>query len=259
MLDSPAMDADDARRILDAEVASGREAIAGAATLEELEQAKVAVLGRKLARRVGAALARLAAGRREAGRSGGARTRLHRRSARRSTTAGRSSDAPRRRRSLEADAIDVTLPGRVRRRGSLHPLTLVEDRIVDVFTRMGYRVAEGPEIEDDWYNFEALNIPADHPARTMKDTLYVDVPGHAAAHRDQRACRSARWSRRSRRSTIVAPGRVVPPRGASTRPTSRCSTRSRGSRSTRASRSPTSRARSRRSRGSCSASARASG
>jgi phenylalanyl-tRNA synthetase alpha chain len=53
----------------------------------------------------------------------------------------------------------------------------VEDRIVEIFTRLGYRVAEGPEIEDDWHNFEALNIPPDHPARTMKDSLYVDVPG----------------------------------------------------------------------------------
>jgi phenylalanyl-tRNA synthetase alpha chain len=78
---------------------------------------------------------------------------------------------------LEADAVDVTLPGRRPRPGSLHPLTLVERRLVEVFTRMGYRVAEGPEIEDDWHNFEALNIPRDHPARTMKDSLYVDLPG----------------------------------------------------------------------------------
>jgi phenylalanyl-tRNA synthetase alpha chain len=78
---------------------------------------------------------------------------------------------------LESDAVDVTLPGRRPRIGSLHPLTLVENRIVEIFTRLGYRVAEGPEIEDDWHNFEALNIPPDHPARTMKDSLYVDVPG----------------------------------------------------------------------------------
>jgi phenylalanyl-tRNA synthetase alpha chain len=78
---------------------------------------------------------------------------------------------------LRADRADVTLPGRRPRPGSVHPLTIVEDRIVEVFTRMGYRVVEGPEIEDDWHNFEALNIPPDHPARTMKDSLYVDVPG----------------------------------------------------------------------------------
>jgi phenylalanyl-tRNA synthetase alpha chain len=78
---------------------------------------------------------------------------------------------------LEADRIDVTLPGRRLRTGSLHPLTIVEDEIVGIFTRMGYRVQEGPEIEDDWHNFEALNIPPDHPARTMKDSLYVEIPG----------------------------------------------------------------------------------
>jgi phenylalanyl-tRNA synthetase alpha chain len=60
---------------------------------------------------------------------------------------------------------------------SLPPLTIVERQIVEAFTRMGYRVREGPEVEDDWHNFEALNIPPDHPARTMKDSLYVDVPG----------------------------------------------------------------------------------
>jgi phenylalanyl-tRNA synthetase alpha chain len=78
---------------------------------------------------------------------------------------------------LRADRVDVTLPGRRPRPGSLHPLSIVQAQIVDVFTRMGYRVAEGPEIEDEWHNFEALNIPPDHPARTMKDSLYVDVPG----------------------------------------------------------------------------------
>jgi phenylalanyl-tRNA synthetase alpha chain len=57
-------------------------------------------------------------------------------------------------------------------------LSLVERELVDVFTGLGFRVAEGPEIEDDWHNFEALNIPTDHPARTMKDSLYVSVPGH---------------------------------------------------------------------------------
>ena len=79
---------------------------------------------------------------------------------------------------LAADRLDLSLPGHRPRRGSLHPITLVEHEIVDVFTSLGFRVAEGPEIEDDWHNFQALNIPPDHPARTMKDSLYVDVPGH---------------------------------------------------------------------------------
>jgi phenylalanyl-tRNA synthetase alpha chain len=79
---------------------------------------------------------------------------------------------------LESDAVDVTLPGRRHAGGSLHPLTLVEDEIVDIFTRMGYRVVEGSEVEDQWHNFDALNIPPDHPARTSMDTTFLDVPGH---------------------------------------------------------------------------------
>ena len=79
---------------------------------------------------------------------------------------------------LVADRIDLSLPGRRSRPGSLHPLSLAEDAIVDVFLRLGYRVVEGPEIEDEWHNFDALNIPPDHPARTMKDSIYVSIPGH---------------------------------------------------------------------------------
>jgi phenylalanyl-tRNA synthetase alpha chain len=77
----------------------------------------------------------------------------------------------------EADRIDVTLPGRRPPQGSLHILTQTERRIIDVFASMGYRVAEGPELETDWYNFEALNFPPDHPARLMQDTIYPSVPG----------------------------------------------------------------------------------
>ena len=76
-------------------------------------------------------------------------------------------------RSLAEDRLDVTLPGRQRGRGHVHPLRMVENEIVDVFVAMGFRVAEGPEIEDDFHNFEALNIPRDHPARDTHDTLFV--------------------------------------------------------------------------------------
>ena len=74
---------------------------------------------------------------------------------------------------LARDRIDVTAPGRGTPPGHPHPLTLMADRIVDIFVGMGFRVAEGPEVETDWYNFQALNIPPDHPARTMQDTMYV--------------------------------------------------------------------------------------
>jgi phenylalanyl-tRNA synthetase alpha chain len=70
-------------------------------------------------------------------------------------------------------SLDVTLPGREPLRGHLHPVTQVSQEICDIFKRMGFKVVEGPEVELDYYNFEALNIPADHPARDMQDTFYV--------------------------------------------------------------------------------------
>jgi phenylalanyl-tRNA synthetase alpha chain len=170
------MDPSDARRILEEERARGRELIGRAGSIEELDRTKTDVLGRK-------------APVSEVQRSIGSLPEDERRELGRLTNevlAELRAEVENRRAELEggadaelllADAVDVTLPGRRLRPGSFHPLTLVEDRMVDVFTRMGYRVAEGPEIEDEWHNFEALNIPPDHPARTMKDSLYVDIPG----------------------------------------------------------------------------------
>jgi phenylalanyl-tRNA synthetase alpha chain len=74
---------------------------------------------------------------------------------------------------LEAEAIDITLPGAERAEGSLHPVTQVINEAVRIFTAMGFSVATGPDVEDDWHNFEALNILPDHPARDMHDTLYL--------------------------------------------------------------------------------------
>jgi phenylalanyl-tRNA synthetase alpha chain len=73
----------------------------------------------------------------------------------------------------ERQALDVTLPGRTPRLGAVHPVTLVRREIEEIFLRMGYSVADGPEVEDDWHNFEALNIPPDHPARDTQDTFYL--------------------------------------------------------------------------------------
>jgi phenylalanyl-tRNA synthetase alpha chain len=75
-----------------------------------------------------------------------------------------------------AGAIDVTLPGREPHLGRRHPLTLVRDQLEDIFTRMGFAVVEGPEVEDEWHCFDALNMPAAHPARDMQDTLYLASP-----------------------------------------------------------------------------------
>jgi phenylalanyl-tRNA synthetase alpha chain len=79
-----------------------------------------------------------------------------------------------------ADAIDVTLPGRAPLVGHRHPLTLLRERVEQIFLRMGFYIAEGPELEDDYHNFEALNMPAEHPARDMQDTLYLAAPIPAA-------------------------------------------------------------------------------
>jgi phenylalanyl-tRNA synthetase alpha chain len=76
-------------------------------------------------------------------------------------------------RALAEETVDVTLPGTRRERGRTHPLTLIIDEIVDVFRGMGFEIARGPDIEDDYHNFEALNIPKDHPARDMQDTFFL--------------------------------------------------------------------------------------
>ena len=78
-------------------------------------------------------------------------------------------------RQLHAEALDVTLPGRQRGSGGLHPVSRTIERIEAIFASMGFDVADGPEIETDWYSFTALNNPENHPARSMQDTFYVDL------------------------------------------------------------------------------------
>jgi phenylalanyl-tRNA synthetase alpha chain len=171
------MDPIEAERILAQERERGLEEIEGAGSLEELEAAKISVLGRKAPlSKVQRSLGEL---RDDARRTIGRRTndvytdlRAALESRRSALEMGDDADL------LQADRIDVTLPGRRLRSGSLHPLTLVEAEIVDIFTRMGYRVVEGSEVEDQWHNFDALNIPPDHPARTSMDTTFLDVPDH---------------------------------------------------------------------------------
>ena len=75
---------------------------------------------------------------------------------------------------LEQERIDITLPGRAQKAGHIHPLTKVNEMIEDFFMKMGYTVEEGPEIEQDYFNFECLNLPKDHPARDMQDTFFIE-------------------------------------------------------------------------------------
>jgi phenylalanyl-tRNA synthetase alpha chain len=172
------MDPREALHTLDQALESGLALIGRAVSMEELEQAEIAAFGRKssfsqVQRSLGALPEE---DRREVGRrANDVREALRRAIEDRSRTLEEAEE----RRLFEEDRVDVTLPGRRPRPGSLHPLTIVEQEILDVFTRMGYRVVEGPEVETDWYNYEALNFPSDHPARTMQDTLYVDVEGRS--------------------------------------------------------------------------------
>lgn len=82
---------------------------------------------------------------------------------------------------LAGERIDVTLPGHLAERGGLHPVTRALERIVEIFARLGYELSDGPEIEDDWHNFEALNFPPHHPARAMHDTFYMSSDGSGVA------------------------------------------------------------------------------
>jgi phenylalanyl-tRNA synthetase alpha chain len=171
------MDPTDAVGILDEQLERGRALIAAAETVEALEEAKVALLGRKAPiSSVQSSLGSLPPDqRRDVGRrTNEAFAELRAALEARRVEIEEGGDLER----LEADRVDVTLPGRRLRGGSLHPLTIVETEIVDILTRIGYRVVEGPEVEDEWHNFDALNIPPDHPARTSMDTTFLDVAGH---------------------------------------------------------------------------------
>jgi phenylalanyl-tRNA synthetase alpha chain len=103
-------------------------------------------------------------------------------------------------------SIDVTLPGRPAPHGSLHPITRITRRICEVFSRMGFNVAEGPEVETDYYNFEALNIPKNHPARDMQDTFYVSENIVLRTHTSPIQVRF--MEKHSPPVRIVAPGKV---------------------------------------------------
>ncbi len=105
-----------------------------------------------------------------------------------------------------ATVVDVTLPGRRRRRGGRHPVHLVRRRIEDIFLRMGYTVESGPEVEDDWHNFEALNIPPDHPARDDQDTFYL--PGGFLLRTHTSPVQARVMERQQPPIRIIVPGRV---------------------------------------------------
>lgn len=107
---------------------------------------------------------------------------------------------------LQSEAIDVTLPGRGKNTGGLHPVTRTIVRINSLFSDLGFSITEGPEVENDYYNFEALNIPAHHPARAMHDTFYFDAGKLLRTHTSSVQVRY--MERNAPPVRIIAPGRV---------------------------------------------------
>jgi phenylalanyl-tRNA synthetase alpha chain len=163
-------------RVLDEALA----AVAAAGTLEELKAARIAHEGDRaplsLARAEIGALppeARAEAGRRVGAARGQLRQALHERQA--------QLEAERDRQVLVTEAVDVTLPWDQTPPGARHPVTTLADRLSDVFVAMGYEVAEGPEAEAEWYNFDALNMLPDHPARDAQDTIFIAPGGEPAS------------------------------------------------------------------------------
>jgi phenylalanyl-tRNA synthetase alpha chain len=118
-----------------------------------------------------------------------------------------AADRERRRQRAER-RLDLTLPGRRPPQGAVHPLSRVHDEIVSIFVGLGFSVAEGPEIETDFYNFEALNIPKDHPARDMQDTFYVAESTLLRTHTSPVQIRALRAAQGARPVKTITPGRV---------------------------------------------------
>jgi phenylalanyl-tRNA synthetase alpha chain len=161
---------------IDAAVTGALEAIAAASTLDELKAARLAHQGDKsplaLANREIGALPPSAKA--EAGkRVGQARGAVAQALAARQVELEAERDA----RILVEETVDLTVRVPRRRLGARHPISLVTERVEDIFVSMGWEIAEGPEIESEWLNFDALNIAADHPARQEQDTFFVDPPG----------------------------------------------------------------------------------
>lgn len=158
---------------LDALVDSATTSFAQAVTPADLENAKAQFLGKS--GRITELMKGLAALPVEEKKSRGAAINLAKQAIEAALTARRQALADAELQvQLKAEALDVTLPGRQRLAGGLHPVSLTLERIEAIFSSMGFDVAEGPEIETDWFNFTALNTPEDHPARSMHDTFYVE-------------------------------------------------------------------------------------
>ena len=158
---------------LDALVSAARELFAQAATPADLENAKAQYLGKS--GRMTELMKGMAALSVEEKKTRGAAINVAKQAIEAALNERRTALVEAElQRQLRSEALDVTLPGRQRGAGGLHPVSLTLERIEQIFGSMGFEVADGPEIESDWYNFTAMNTPEDHPARSMHDTFYVE-------------------------------------------------------------------------------------
>ena len=192
---------------LDAAVAAARAAFAAAADLEALKAARLAHIDKgavaQARRGIGALPGELKAAAGQ--RVGAALAALQTAYAARHTEVEVARDE----RILVEERVDVTLPTGRRPMGSRHPIELTQERLMDVFVGMGWEVAEGPEVESEWMNFDALNIGKDHPARQMQDTFFVDPPDGGLVLRTQTSPIQIRsMLTRTPPIYVVAPGKV---------------------------------------------------
>ena len=182
-----------------------QQAVADAADLQQLDQIRVQYLGKK-----GEFTAQLKAlgqlpaeQRKDAGQAiNEAKRELQSAIEQRKSTL----EAEKLNSRLQEETIDVTMPGRGQQNGGLHPVTRTMQRIEQLFAKLGFDIAEGPEIEDDYHNFEALNIPSHHPARAMHDTFYFDASTLLRTHTSPVQVREMETTKPPLR--LIAPGRV---------------------------------------------------
>ncbi|MBP6119070.1 MAG: phenylalanine--tRNA ligase subunit alpha [Giesbergeria sp.] len=166
---------------LDSLVETARQAFAESATPADLENAKAQFLGKS--GRMTELMKGMAQLSPDEKKSRGAAINLAKQAIEAALTARRQALAEiELQLQLQAEALDVSLPGRQRGQGGLHPVSLTLERIEGIFGSMGFEVADGPEIETDWFNFTALNTPQDHPARSMHDTFYIEGGSEQAPH-----------------------------------------------------------------------------
>ncbi len=186
-------------------VADAQAEIAAADNLETLDQIRVSYLGKK--GELTALLKALGSLPGNERKAAGQEINKAKQGVQQSIEARKSSlEQARLEAKLASECVDVTLPGRGQQTGGLHPITRTMQRIESLFSQLGFTVVEGPEIEDDFHNFEALNIPEHHPARAMHDTFYFDAQTLLRTHTSPVQVRHMESEQPPLR--IMAPGRV---------------------------------------------------